>query len=80
MSNILGKIKIVTAALIVFTFLASATPASAFNHRDRDRRCEQRIRRAEDNLRRAERRHGDNSRQAQQKRRELQEARSRCRY
>ena len=79
MSNILGKIKIVTAALIVFTFLASATPASAFAHRDRDR-CEQRIRRAEDNLRRAERRHGDHSRQAQQKRRELQEARSRCRY
>ncbi len=80
MSNLLGKIKITTAALIVFAFLASALPASAFNHHDRDRRCEQRIRRAEDNLRRAERRHGDRSRQAQEKRRELQEVRSHCRY
>ncbi len=78
MSNIPGKMKIVTAALLVFTFVASALPASAFDHRDR--RCEQRIRRAEDNLRRAERRHGDRSRQAQEKRRELQEVRSHCRY
>ena len=78
MSNILGKIRMATAALIVFTFLGSALPASAFDHRDRQ--CEQRIRRAEDNLRRAERRHGDHSRQAQQKRRELQEVRERCRH
>src|SRR5712672_1137630 len=55
MSNLLGKIRMATSALIVFTFLGSALPASAFDHRDR--RCEQRIRRAEDNLRRAERRH-----------------------
>ena len=78
MSNVLGKIKIVTAGLIVFAFLASALPAAAFDHRDR--RCEQRIRRAEENLHRAERRHGDHSRQAQQRRRELEAVRERCRY
>jgi len=78
MSNLLGKIRMATSALIVFTFLGSALPASAFDHRDR--RCEQRIRRAEDNLRRAERRHGEHSRQAREKRRELEDARHRCRY
>jgi hypothetical protein len=78
MFNILRKIKVATAALIVFTFLGSALPVSAFDHRDK--RCEQRVRRAEENLRRAERRHGDRSRQAQQRRRELEAARERCRY
>jgi hypothetical protein len=80
MSNILGKIKGTAAVLTVFTFLASALPASAFDHRDRDRRCEQRIRRAEDSLHKAERRHGEHSWQAQQKRHQLEEARHRCRY
>ncbi len=78
MLNILGKLKGITAALIIFTFLGSALPASAFDHRDR--KCEQRIRRAEENLRRAERRHGGHSRQARERRRELEDARSRCRY
>ncbi len=68
MLNILGKIKAMTATLIVCMFLGSALPASAFAHR------------AQDNLRRAERRHGERSRQAQQKRRELEDARAHCRY
>ncbi len=79
MSNILGKIKAMTATLIVCMFLGSALPASAFAHRD-NRRCEQRIRRAQENLRRAEHRHGERSRQAQQRRRELEDARASCRY
>jgi hypothetical protein len=78
MSNILGKIKVMTTMLIVCAFLGSALSASGMDHRDR--KCEQRIRRAQDNLRRAERRHGEHSRQAQQKRRELEDARAHCRY
>ena len=78
MSNILGKLKAMTTMLIFCAFLGSALPASAFVHRDR--RCEQRVRRAQDNLRRAERRHGEHSRQAREKRRELEDARARCRY
>ncbi len=80
MSNILGKIKIAVAALIVFALMGSAPPAQALNDHDRDRKCEQRIHRAEDNLRHAERRHGEHSRQAEQKRRQLEEAREHCRH
>jgi hypothetical protein len=78
MFNISGRVKAATFGLIVFTFLGSGLPASAFDHRDR--RCEQRIRKAEENLRRAERRHGERSRQARERRRELEVVRSHCRY
>ena len=46
---------------------------------DRHYRCEQRIRRAEANLQRAIQRHGEHSRQAERRRRELEEIRARCR-
>jgi hypothetical protein len=41
--------------------------------------CEQRIQRAEGNLHKAIRRHGDRSRQAERRRRELEQARRSCR-
>jgi hypothetical protein len=46
---------------------------------DRHYRCERRIRQAEANLQRAIARHGENSRQAERRRRELEEIRARCR-
>ena len=47
---------------------------------DNDRRCGQKVEKAEQALRNAERRHGANSRQAQAKRRQLEEARERCHH
>jgi hypothetical protein len=76
MANILGKIKITAVLLIVFAVMGSSLPARA---RDSDDKCEQRIHKAEVNLRNAERKHGEHSQQAEQKRKELEEARGKCR-
>ena len=46
---------------------------------DRRYHCERRIRQAEINLQRAIERHGERSRQAEKRRRELEEVRARCR-
>jgi hypothetical protein len=46
---------------------------------ERRHHCEQRIRQAEANLQRAIARHGERSRQAERRRRELEEVRARCR-
>lgn len=46
---------------------------------DRHYRCERRIRQAEINLQRAIERHGERSRQAEKRRRQLEEIRARCR-
>ena len=62
---------LITAAMI----LGSSAIASAV---DRDSKCEQRIHKAEDNLQKAVRKHGEHSRQAEQKRHQLEEARERC--
>jgi hypothetical protein len=51
-----------------------ATPA----HADRDDRCRRDVRKAEENLERAVRKHGERSRQAEQRRRQLEEVRERC--
>jgi len=51
-----------------------ATPALA----DRDDRCRRDIRKAEQNLEKALRKHGERSRQAEQRRRQLEEVRERC--
>ena len=45
---------------------------------DRDRQCEQRIHRAEEKLRKEIDRHGEQSRQAEKRRHELEEARRSC--
>lgn len=68
--------KLLGAAFAIALFVSGAVPSQA---RDRnDRRCEQRIHKAEEKLRQAERKHGPGSRQAEQRRRELQEAREHC--
>jgi hypothetical protein len=69
-----GMLAVILAAFFLF---GSAVPSMAI---DRNSKCERRIQQAEINLQKAIRRHGDRSRQAEQKRRELQEARERCRH
>ena len=73
MSKIVRKTGI-AGTLAGFLLLASLAPvpAVAAPH------CRQRIERAEDNLRRAIRKHGERSRQAEKRRRELEEVRARC--
>jgi hypothetical protein len=68
---------ILAAILAAFFLLGSAVPSMAV---DRYNKCERRVQQAEANLQKAIRRHGDRSRQAEQRRRELQEARERCRH
>jgi len=45
---------------------------------DNDRHCDQRIHKAEENLRKAVERHGEHSRQAEDRRHELEEAERSC--
>jgi hypothetical protein len=67
-----GLLAIILAAFFLF---GSAVPGRAL---DRDDKCERRIHRAEENLERAIRRHGEHSRQAEQRRHQLEEVRERC--
>jgi uncharacterized membrane protein len=75
------KAKALIAAIVISVFLAGAVPTRALdrNH-DRDERCEKRIHKAEEQLSKAIRRHGEHSRQADQRRHELEEARERCHH
>jgi len=77
----LKKTRTLIAAFVVALFLAGAVPMQAMdrNH-DWERKCEQRIRNAEYKLQQAIRKHGERSRQAEHRRRELEEARERCRH
>jgi hypothetical protein len=68
---------ILAAVLAAFFLLGSGVPAQAM---DRHGKCEHRIRQAEANLDKAIRKHGERSRQAEHRRRELYEARERCRH
>ena len=72
MHRLLKVLPALITALMLFGSSAIAIAA------DRDRKCEERIHKAEDNLRRAIHRHGEHSRQAEQKRHQLEEARERC--
>ena len=71
------KQRVLATVLAAFFVLGSAVPSQAW---DRDDKCRRRIERAEYNLQKAIRRHGERSRQAEQRRRELHEARERCRF
>ena len=71
------KTKLLVATMIIGSFVA-AVPVQAFD-RDDDR-CEQRIRDAERDLHKAERRHGEHSRQAENKRHRLEEIREHCNH
>ena len=65
------------AILAAFFLMCSAIPTQAM---DRDEKCERRIHQAEANLEKAIRKHGEHSRQAEQRRRQLEEARERCHH
>ena len=69
-----GVLAVVMAA---FFLLGSGVQALAI---DRDDKCERRIHQAEVNLQKAIRKHGEHSRQAEQRRHELEEARERCHH
>lgn len=69
-----GKSTLVAAVLGAFFLIGGAMPLQAGNPQ-----CEQRVRRAEANLHEAIRRHGERSRQAEQRRRELEQVRANCR-
>jgi translation initiation factor 2B subunit (eIF-2B alpha/beta/delta family) len=67
--------KFIAVLIAAAMILGSSSLATAV---DRERKCEQRIHKAEDNLQKAIRKHGEHSRQAEQKRHQLEEARERC--
>jgi hypothetical protein len=65
------------SAMLGASLLAGvATPA----HADRDDQCRRDIQKAEQNLDKAIRKHGEHSRQADERRRQLEEVRSRCHW
>ena len=70
----LQKSKTAVCAFAVVMFLAGSFSTRALANE----RCEDRIRRAEERLHQAERRHGDHSRQAEKRRRELEDVRAHC--
>lgn len=63
------------AALGAFFLAGVATPARA----DRDDACSRQIRKAEESLEKEVRKHGEQSRQAEQRRRQVEEIRECCR-
>jgi len=73
----LGKIfgKTMLCAMLSASLLAGvATPARA----DRDDKCSRDIRKAEENVEKAARKHGEHSRQAEERRHQLEEVKERC--
>ena len=68
--------KRIAAALCFLVISTAAVPMFA---RDRRDKCEQRVQKAEQSLDNAVRKHGEHSRQAEQKRQRLEEVRANCR-
>ena len=66
-----------TATLGVSLLAACAMPAYA-DHDDRDDRCRRDVHKAEERLERAIQKHGEHSRQAEDRRHQLEEVRERC--
>ena len=67
--------KTILCAMLGIALLAGlATPARA----DRDDKCSRDIHKAEENLEKAVRKHGEHSRQADERRHQLEEVRERC--
>lgn len=66
--------KLLALACGAMLLAGSASPAIAESRRD----CERRVPNAEVNLQKAIRRHGERSRQAEQRRRDLERERARC--
>lgn len=69
--------KTMLCAMLGASLLAGlATPARA----DRDDKCRNDIHKAEENLEKAVRKHGEHSKQAEKRRRQLHEVRERCHW
>lgn len=67
----------VSTALSLCLFAAVATPARA-DRDDRDDRCRRDVHKAEERLEKAIHKHGEHSRQAEDRRHQLEETRERC--
>ena len=74
LNEVFGK-TMLCAALVAYSLAGVATPARA----DREDACRRQIRKAEENLEKAVRKHGEQSRQAEERRRQLEEIRECCR-
>jgi hypothetical protein len=69
------KTALAAAILGLFVSVCSVVPSQA---RERNEKCEQNVRKAEHNLQKEVHKHGEHSRQAEQQRRKLEEARASC--
>ncbi len=69
-------IRRIGAILLAGTFMIGSV--GVLQARDRDDKCQQRVQKAERNLERDVQKHGEHSRQAEKRRRELDEARAKC--
>jgi Ni/Co efflux regulator RcnB len=78
MQKIWLRSKLLVAVLIALGFFAGTVAVRADDRGNK--RCEQQIHRAQENLDKAVRRYGEHSRQAEQKRRELEQTRERCHH
>lgn len=68
------------SALLSVSLLAGvATPARA-DRDDREEKCRKHIHKAEESLEKAKLKHGEHSRQAEDRRHHLEEVRERCRF
>jgi uncharacterized protein YlxW (UPF0749 family) len=65
-----------TAMIGAMLTVGGVVPSQASDHNNK---CEQRVRKAEKNLDKEVKKHGEHSRQAEQRRRDLQQAREQCR-
>jgi len=72
-----GKFAMLAAALGGVLLFAGAPATRAQDH-DRDEKCEQRIHNAEAKLQKEIARHGEQSRQAEKRRHELEQVRQSC--
>jgi hypothetical protein len=69
------KKRFFATALLAGSLVIGSVPALARDHHDK---CEEKVRKAEQKLQNAQRKHGEHSRQAEQKRQELERARAHC--
>jgi hypothetical protein len=78
MSKLINGKSILVAAALGGFLLFTGAPATRAQDHDRDRQCEQRIHKAEAKLQKEIERHGEQSRQAEKRRHELEQVRQSC--
>jgi hypothetical protein len=75
--NMIKRTALAATLLGAFMCAGSTVPSYAREHNGNNK-CEQRVRKAEENLDKAVKKHGEHSRQAEQQRRKVEEARAKC--